>query len=230
MKKNIVFIHGSAGSRRNFKYLIKNLSEYNIIAFDLIGFGNEKKPKISYDLELYLNFIKDKLDWDQSYVMVGHSMGGILAKELALKYPNNVKKIFCINYPFNKQKIKNNLFNRLFIDGHWLGKAICHSKMFWKFLALPLGLLLYGRYFGSLWDYFKHTFQSESSTLRNVILNYNHSSLNRVKNKLILISGEKDPFLIKSLAESYKNYEIKKMGHLFFGFEKEIADIIRKEA
>ena len=229
MKKNLVFIHGSAASKRNFRTLIRNLPEYNCLAFDLIGFGAEKKPKIEYNLEVYLNFIQNKLDLQKKYVLIGHSMGGILSKEFALRHPRTAEKVLIINYPFNQEKIKHNWLNQMFIKETWTARAMCNSKVLWKFLALPIGLIFFTKYLDSFWDYFKHSFHSESGTLKSVILKDDHNNLKKLKNKLILISGGRDPFLITDICSKYKNYLIKDMGHLFFGFEEKIAKIIKRE-
>src|SRR3989338_8495283 len=99
MKKiKIVFLHGLAGSWRNFEYLKKEFPDYQTISFDLIGFGREAKPKIDYTVDDFMEFLDKKLrlseDNNLQYVLVGHSLGALLAKEVAKKYPNKVTKIF----------------------------------------------------------------------------------------------------------------------------------------
>jgi hypothetical protein len=52
--------------------------------------------------------------------------------------------------------------------------------------------------------------------------------LDNVKAKLVFISGDRDSFYVRDVGNKYKEYLIGNMGHLFFGHEKEIAEIIRK--
>jgi len=66
----------------------------------LIGFGRETKPKVTYDKDLFLAVLEKKIV--VSSILVGHSMGAILAKEFALKHPDLVERIYTINYPLQE--------------------------------------------------------------------------------------------------------------------------------
>src|SRR3989344_7280543 len=172
----ILFLHGSAGSKNNFKYLIKELKDYNCIAFDLIGYGNEAKPKTDYSVDFFLTYIKSKLKGKKVDYVVGHSIGTILAKEFALK--NNVKKTFLINYPMHKQIIMKDWFMGFFIRNNFLARFLCHTKIVWKYFLYPFFFIFNYKYFDSFIYYFKHSNHSEMSTVRNVFLKDDLYSLN----------------------------------------------------
>ncbi|MBS3168370.1 alpha/beta fold hydrolase [Candidatus Woesearchaeota archaeon] len=225
--KKILFLHGSAGSRNNFKYLIKELKGYNCISFDLIGYGNEKKPEVIYNVDLFLKFIKEKLNDKKIDYIVGHSMGAILAKEFALN--NKIRKVFLINYPMDKEKVKNHWFSGIFIRDSLFSRMLCHTKIIWKYILYPFFFIFNYKYFDSFKDYFKHTNHSEMSSVNNVFMKDNLENLDKIKDKVIFISGEKDHFVIRNVSSKYKEYLIKKMGHSFFCYEKEISKIIKKE-
>ena len=224
--RTILFLHGSAGSKNNFKYLRKELSELESITFDLIGFGDEKKPKIKYDVKKFLDDINSKLKGKKVDYIVGHSLGAILAKEYALK--NKVKNLFLINYPIDKEKILNSKFNKMFSEEKLFAKILCWTKNVWKYSLYPFAFIFYNKYFDSFKDYFKHSNHSETSTLNNVILKDNIETLNKIKNKVIMIYGSQDIFIDENKIKRYKRYKIKKMKHSFFYHEKEIAKIIQK--
>ena len=133
----LVFIHGSAGSKNNFKYLIQELQEFDCLAFDLIGFGKEKKPKIKYDVKTFLEFIEKKVNVKEKMVVVGHSLGAILAKELALQYPKSVEKVFLINYPMNKEAVKKHWLSGMFLRENVISKL--HSTRILGKRLLPGG-------------------------------------------------------------------------------------------
>lgn len=221
----LIFLHGSAGSKRNFKYLLEELKEFECIAFDLIGYGQAKKPKIRYDSGLFVNYISKRVGNINDLVIIGHSLGAILAKEYALK--NETKKIFLINYPMKKEIIKKYWLNKMFINKNISARLLCHTKVIWKYLFYPYFLVFKFKYFQSFQDYFKHSFHSENSTLHNVLLKDEIQSLEKIKNKVVFITGEEDLFVDKMVTRSYKQYFIKKMKHSFFGHEEEIARIIK---
>jgi pimeloyl-ACP methyl ester carboxylesterase len=223
--KTILFLHGSAGSKNNFKYLRKEFSDLEAIAFNLTGFGDEDKPKEKYDVDFFLKDIKKKLRGKKPDYVTGHSLGAILAKEYALK--NNVEKIFLINYPINKDAVLDYKFNKMFSEGHLLAKIACWTKVAWKYLLFPFAYVFYNKYFDSFKNYFKHSNHSETSSLNNVILKDDFDRLDEIKGSVIFISGERDKFVDFSKIKNYKNYTIKGMKHNFFGHEKEIAKIIK---
>lgn len=88
-KGNILLIHGLGGSTFSFNQLFDPLvmAGYNVWALDLPGFGySERKQNIDYTrrgrTELIVKFI-NKMDLNDELVVMGHSMGGAIALELA---------------------------------------------------------------------------------------------------------------------------------------------------
>jgi pimeloyl-ACP methyl ester carboxylesterase len=224
--KTILFLHGSAGSGRNFKYLKQELPEFHHISFDLIGFGDSKKPNVVYDVKLFLQDIITKSGSQKIDYVIGHSLGAILAKEYASSNP--ISKVFLINYPMNKDSILHKNFNRMFAEGKFIAKIACWTKVVWKYTLYPFAFIFYNKYFSSFQDYFKHSNHSESSALNEVILPDNVGTIQKIKNQAIFISGDNDTFVNSKILKNYKSYTIKNMGHSFFNHEHEIAAIVRK--
>ncbi len=96
----IVLIHGGASDSRDWIRTMATLSDrYSLYAPDLIGYGGSDKPKRGYYLS---DFVKFTLDFIQalhldSTVLVGHSLGGRVALEIALRYPERVRKLVLID-------------------------------------------------------------------------------------------------------------------------------------
>lgn len=225
----MVFLHGLCGSQDNFFHLQKYFP--NSRAFDIVGFGREAKPNLAYDKECFLQFLKEKIS--SPTVLVGHSMGAILAKEFAIKYPDLVRKVYAIGYPLQKSPkdleavIRRDYFLAMYLDENPLAKMVCHSKALYKYFLVPLGLIFYPRRFLSFWHYFSHTYNSASRAIKNTILRDDGYSTEIMKSKMVFISGEKDASVNTSLLENYRHTVISGMGHVFFGFEKEIAGAIK---
>ena len=231
--KTIVFIHGAGGGKSNFTKLENELSkDFKTISFDLIGYGKEIKPRIEYNLNDFIKFVESKVNLKKgNYILVGHSMGGAIAKELALKYKKTIKKLFLIGYPLkDKDKLLKTKFQVMYMQGSKISKVLCHTKHLWKYFIWPVYFIFDKRNINSFWDYFNHTYHSLSSSVNNTIYKDNKENIKELKNKVVIIFGEKDSFLDKDLAVKFKHYKIKNLGHLFFGKEKEIVEIIRKES
>lgn len=232
----IIFIHGLAGSHNNFMYLRRYFKDS--LAFDLPGFGREKKPKVVYTKNFFLKFIEEKITErygkNAQCILVGHSLGAILAKDYALAHPTQVKKIFLIGYPLQKtraalrHKLETHLTNRMFVKKDIFSQIMCRTKIFWKYAVLPFLWLFNRKYYCSYRDYFLHTYHSETSTIHETILKDDPYEVFKLKEKAILIVGEHDTFVNFEMTKNIKTHIISKMGHEFFGFEEKIARVINQ--
>ncbi len=100
----IVMIHGYGGSNRDFLVLDSLINDnYRVIRVDMPGFGLSDFPAqpTSHTNFIkayagYFNFILDTLHIDSCYVM-GNSLGGLMACQLALDHPDVVKKLVLFN-------------------------------------------------------------------------------------------------------------------------------------
>lgn len=96
----ILMIHGFGGSSWDFKMLDSLLCDkYRIIRVDMPGFGLSDVPVTNNFIKLYddyFAFLMDTLHLDSCYVM-GNSLGGLMTWNLALHFPDKVKKIVLLN-------------------------------------------------------------------------------------------------------------------------------------
>ena len=96
---SVVFIHGWAASHRFWKYQIPHFKlKYQVTAYDLRGHGESDKPSTGYtvndhvnDLELLLEDLRI-----ENAVLIGHSLGGMIALEYALKAPHNLRGLVLV--------------------------------------------------------------------------------------------------------------------------------------
>ncbi|MFY7999554.1 MAG: alpha/beta fold hydrolase, partial [Candidatus Kapaibacteriota bacterium] len=99
-KEVLVFIHGLNGYIPLWDKTIEDLSkDYRCIAVDLPGFGRSEKGELPinviYYADLLVRFL-DGLKVRDAYI-VGHSMGGQVAVNLALRYATRFKKLMLIS-------------------------------------------------------------------------------------------------------------------------------------
>ncbi|AGL01434.1 alpha/beta fold hydrolase [Desulfoscipio gibsoniae] len=94
----IVFIHGAGGSHKHWAYQTTALGKkFLTIAVDLPGHGNsEGKPYNK--IEGYADFIFDLTErvLGTKFVIAGHSMGGAIAMDFALRYPTKLNGLILI--------------------------------------------------------------------------------------------------------------------------------------
>lgn len=114
LAKNILYIHGYASNKNSNKSLqdFCNDNNYKLWTIDLPGhgeepFGNNRLTIKSFS-EYVINFINvNKID---NIIIVGHSMGGAIAANVATRLNNKIAKLILIS-PLNLA-IKNNKFNK----------------------------------------------------------------------------------------------------------------------
>ncbi|KAK1419179.1 hypothetical protein QVD17_28341 [Tagetes erecta] len=110
VSENVLFIHGFISSSAfwtetlfpNFSKSIK--SKYRLFAIDLLGFGKSPKPHESlYTVKEHLDMIERSVlepNKVESFHIVAHSLGCILALALAVKYPKSVKSLTLLAPPY----------------------------------------------------------------------------------------------------------------------------------
>lgn len=97
----VVFIHGFGASIYGWRYQLPPAvtAGYRVVAFDNRGFGFSDKPAHGYTNAAYAHLVVSLLDslGIASAVLVGHSMGGAIAAEVALTYPDRVRGLVLID-------------------------------------------------------------------------------------------------------------------------------------
>lgn len=95
----IVFVHGLAGSWQNW---LENLPafarDHRVIALDLPGFGHSEMPAGPITITRYAHLLDELLEQlgIPEAVVVGNSMGGFVALDLALHHPRRVARLVLV--------------------------------------------------------------------------------------------------------------------------------------
>ena len=94
----LVFIHGAGGSTLSWVFQRPHFEgSYTVILADLPGHGNSGGPSCD-SIGGYADALKDAFELNQvpAAFVVGHSMGGAIAIDLAMRYPALVRGIVLI--------------------------------------------------------------------------------------------------------------------------------------
>jgi pimeloyl-ACP methyl ester carboxylesterase len=96
----VIFLHGLGGSIESWTNNLASLSAgVRTIALDLPGFGQSSKPRLKYTVLYYRDFLIKFMKHLglESASIVGSSLGGHIACELALAKPDLVKKMVLVS-------------------------------------------------------------------------------------------------------------------------------------
>lgn len=104
----VVFIHSGGADLRLWSFLVSRISEnYKVIAFDGRGAGKSPSPIKHVNYVEDVLALLDYLELNQ-VTIIGHSMGGQIATDFALNYPERVSKLVLIapsltGFPYSKE-------------------------------------------------------------------------------------------------------------------------------
>ena len=96
----VVLLHGLGASMYAWRKNVGAMAAagFRVIAFDNRGFGLSDKPAVPYDNAAYARLAIALLDslGISDAVLVGHSMGGAIAAEVAIEYPQRVRGLVLV--------------------------------------------------------------------------------------------------------------------------------------
>lgn len=220
---NLLMIHGLGDEADTWRHVFFPLSErFHIIALDLPGFGRSDKLDFDYTPELLLNAIIGLMDQltIRNAILMGSSLGGILAHHIALTHPTRVKGLVLVGGSVLQPEPMVDWSLRLMrmpIIGEWLYtrlrkdpdaayktlKSVYHSL---EELPEPDKAFLYTRVNQRVWDDGQR--RAYLSTLRKLapwvkqIQADLPEQLKKVENPTIVIRGEHDTLFPEANAEA----------------------------
>lgn len=94
--KPVVLIHSGGADLRDWSFVAPLLAKhYKVVAFDGRGAGKSPSPVEPPNYVEDLHALFDHLKLDKA-VIVGHSMGGMIATDFALEYPERVSELILV--------------------------------------------------------------------------------------------------------------------------------------
>lgn len=98
----MIFLHGFGASIGHWRYGLQHLSRsHTVYALDLLGFGASQKAIASYDTFLWADLVRDF--WltfiAEPAILVGNSVGSLIALVAAARYPEMAKGVVAISLP-----------------------------------------------------------------------------------------------------------------------------------
>lgn len=224
-KSPVVILHGWGGNALLWLPLAKLLTdEYRYYLLDLPGFGGTRNLAGNSDVPDYAQFVKDFADKLslKKFILVGHSFGGQIAADLAIKYPQHLKQLVLISPAI----IRTRTLKIWIIIG--ITKVVKPLLVLLPPIVISSVLKLFAGDYAKANDY-------QKSVLNN-ILKYNLShKLHLIEAPTEIIWGSEDkviPYMGKYLVENIPDarlHVIYQCGHMpHLTHPKKLADILCK--
>jgi pimeloyl-ACP methyl ester carboxylesterase len=121
----VVLLHGIFSSSKYWSKVSELLEkDYKVIAIDLLGFGQSPKPRHGkYDYQDHIENINKALDArgvNEPFILIGHSMGALIALRYSIIHEDRVRKLVLTNMPVmlgaaevRREILGTNRFHRL---------------------------------------------------------------------------------------------------------------------
>lgn len=98
----LLFVHGTSCDHTHFAPQVAHFRRaHHVVALDLRGHGQSDKPEQEYTIAGFANdlaWLCRELGLDKP-VLVGHSMGGVIALDLAARYPDLAAAVIMLDAP-----------------------------------------------------------------------------------------------------------------------------------
>ena len=113
--ESLVFIHGLSDNLLYWEFLAANLKgDYEVIRFDLRGHGESELGDDEITIGRYVEDLNDILEGlnVSNANLIGFSLGGAIALEYALEYPNKVDSLVAMSSFCKADEHLDNVFNQ----------------------------------------------------------------------------------------------------------------------
>lgn len=204
----IVFLHGIASSSKSWVYVLGQLpvKSLSLCCIDLLGFGRSPKPQWkNYDTNDHADSVIatiKSLKIRGPIVLVGHSMGGIVAVEVAKRLgKRKVRKLILVGTPLYKTSplldINGSLVELIETS---LYRTIYDTLSRYRFLSIHAATIIQ-KYFPNVIG-FEINKKNWTSFKKSLIATIEHQTtlkdIETIHIPTVLLYGKKDRFIINS--------------------------------
>lgn len=205
-RETLIFIHGIGNSGDAWREVVAEMpDDVRIITIDLLGFGDSPRPKWAvYDAKMQAHSVLAtllRLRLSSQPIIIGHSLGALVAIEIANKYPLLVKQLILCSPPLYKDS-----------DTAMMSHDESLKRMFREAQKHPDGFVRLAQLavrYNLMNDSFNlngANVNSYMQALGSMIINQTSMrDAERLKVPTIIIRGALDPFIVPTNIKALKN-------------------------
>lgn len=218
----VIFLHGIASNGDAWRSVAEMLDEkkYRVVVLDLLGFGDSPRPDwLEYSVEDHAKSVIASLRKLRIYkpaIIVGHSMGSLVAAHIAQEYPRRVKRLILYQMPIyaNSPHLKDFRRQAYFSAFKFLSEhpkiTLWYARVLGRTASSVAGFMLN-----------EETWQPFELSLKNTIMQQKSlANLRHLKMPVDVVYGKYDMFVMKRNLQ----YFFRPSKHVHF---YEVADIHR---
>ncbi|MFS8120451.1 MAG: alpha/beta fold hydrolase, partial [Microcoleus sp.] len=240
-RTTIVFIHGIAASGKMWSTTIEHIQDARCLTIDLLGFGKSVKPDfLDYSLDEHAKMISYTLRKHRvrgPVIIVGYSLGALVAVEFAKQHPALIRSIIlcapplytneAILQPDVRRQLKDHrssgylaLYGLIRERQKFAIDAVRRAK-----LILPIAKTV--RLDAETWLPFERTLRRSIEQQTTLL------DAERITHPMTIIYGTMDPVIIKGyireLAQKAYNCRIIKVARATHRIDKRYASVVAEE-
>jgi pimeloyl-ACP methyl ester carboxylesterase len=202
----VIFLHGWLGSWRYWFPTMERVAEnFRTYSFDFWGFGESRRKSTYESIQNYsdqvIRFL-DELGIDR-VLLVGHSMGGMVALKTAINHPRRISRVAAVGAPIVGDSLS------------WLLKLTDRPILADAFTRVPwFRRFLFSQFLGETNDPHVHeilddSVKSSSTTLRNAVGSMWRTDLRpelpRLTVPTLIVHGGRDEIVHPNQADLFDN-------------------------
>jgi pimeloyl-ACP methyl ester carboxylesterase len=214
----IMLVHGLCASGRYWEGLATQLGDsYHLIAPDLGGFGASGRPHVTYDLEFHLANLDAALSasaaTDTRLVVIGHSLGGLLAAAWAGRHLDQIDGLALVAAPYPRSgpdtpttRLEGELDRALYQTPLLAYGVHAAFALAWPAVVLAGHSKVFPR--AVIADYMRHSVRSALGTARGVLFGAEAANMVAraadVRGPRLLLYGRRDRQIAANEASTYQ--------------------------
>lgn len=225
----LLILHGWNGSSDSWRKVIENLdNDFQVICPDFPGFGKSETPKIAWNLDDFVNWLRNLVDFLnlEKFFLLGHSFGGRVAIKFSICFQEKVKALILANSAGIKQNL--DFKGWIIFQLSKIGNVLFSPKILFRFKDWARNFF-YQIFRIKDWAKAKGVMRE---TMKKVIEEDLLSELEKIKIKTLIIWGEKDKIIPLKYAnifrEKIKNSDLKILSKTHHSPHLEKPEILAK--
>jgi pimeloyl-ACP methyl ester carboxylesterase len=199
-KATVLFIHGIGNSGEAWREVIDKLpKDIRVVTIDLLGFGNSPRPEwATYNAKMQANSVLAtffQLRISQPVIIVGHSLGSLVAVEIAKRYPLAVRSLILCSPPFYDV---TDTAGRILPKNDHVLRRIYRTAVSWpdQFVKLTAFATRY-KLINDSFNVTEENIDSYISALESMIINQtSFEDAKKLRVPTHIIKGTLDPFVV----------------------------------